>query len=199
MRRQKKFDFTFSIQGKCPVHTSKKSLEKILSNLLSNAVAYTKPGCKITVILNARQIKIENECTPIPPEKLGAHVRAVLPAGHLPGHPHRQRRLGLAIAKEIVEAHGGTITAESPPEQVIFTVTLPVRGSGKKITRISSPFYRNAERETEHMKCLVLLPLRCQNKAFFFFGGQVNMKRILIFGGTTEGRGAGPAIGRPGL
>ena len=50
-----------------------KGLEKILSNLLSNAVSYTKPGCKITVLLTARQIKIENECTPIPPDKL-AHV-----------------------------------------------------------------------------------------------------------------------------
>ena len=69
----KMISFSLSMQGKCPVHTSKKGLEKILSNLLSNAVAYTKPGCKITVILNARQIKIENECTPIPPDKL-AHV-----------------------------------------------------------------------------------------------------------------------------
>ena len=71
--KAKEIDFSFSIQGKCPVHTSKKSLEKILSNLLSNAVSYTKPGCKITVLLTARQIKIENECTPIPPDKL-AHV-----------------------------------------------------------------------------------------------------------------------------
>ena len=71
--KAKGLDFSFSIQGKCPVHTSKKGLEKILSNLLSNAVSYTKPGCKITVLLTARQIKIENECTPIPPDKL-AHV-----------------------------------------------------------------------------------------------------------------------------
>ena len=71
--KAKGIGFSISIQGKCPVHTSKKGLEKILSNLLSNAVSYTKPGCKITVLLNARQIKIENECTPIPPDKL-AHV-----------------------------------------------------------------------------------------------------------------------------
>lgn len=69
----KKIDFSLSIQEKCIVLTSKKSLEKILSNLLSNAVSYTKPGHKISVILTARQIKIENECTPIPSEKL-AHI-----------------------------------------------------------------------------------------------------------------------------
>jgi|GEM_PF-2944038 len=33
--------------------------------------------------------------------------------------------LGLAIAKEIVEAHGGVIAADSREEQVIFTVSLP--------------------------------------------------------------------------
>ena len=33
--------------------------------------------------------------------------------------------LGLAIAKEIVEAHGGTIRAQSADEEVTFTVTLP--------------------------------------------------------------------------
>lgn len=33
--------------------------------------------------------------------------------------------LGLAIAKEIVTAHGGTITAESNAESTIFTVKIP--------------------------------------------------------------------------
>ena len=46
---------------------------KLYASLLSNAVSYTKPGHNNSVVLNARQIKIENECTPIPPDKL-AHV-----------------------------------------------------------------------------------------------------------------------------
>ena len=33
--------------------------------------------------------------------------------------------LGLAIAKEIVELHGGTIAAESQDEHIAFTVRLP--------------------------------------------------------------------------
>ena len=33
--------------------------------------------------------------------------------------------LGLAIAKGIVEGHGGTIVAASTGEQTVFTVSLP--------------------------------------------------------------------------
>ena len=34
--------------------------------------------------------------------------------------------LGLAIAKEIVELHGGSISAQSADERIIFTVLLPL-------------------------------------------------------------------------
>ena len=37
--------------------------------------------------------------------------------------------LGLAISKEIVELHGGTIAVASENETILFTVTLPVRNS----------------------------------------------------------------------
>ena len=36
--------------------------------------------------------------------------------------------LGLAIAKEIVTLHGGTISAESREDATVFTVALPVSG-----------------------------------------------------------------------
>lgn len=68
--KAKKLYFSLDIQEKCPLHTSKKSFEKILSNLLSNAVSYTNPGHRVTVVLTADQIEVRNECVPIPMEKL---------------------------------------------------------------------------------------------------------------------------------
>ena len=38
--------------------------------------------------------------------------------------------LGLAIAKEIVSAHGGTISCASTPEATVFTIELPNESRG---------------------------------------------------------------------
>lgn len=63
-------DFSVEIHEGCPLDLPKRNLEKILANLLSNAVSYTKPGSKVSVVLYADRIMIENECTPIPQETL---------------------------------------------------------------------------------------------------------------------------------
>ncbi|MDE5696931.1 MAG: HAMP domain-containing histidine kinase [Lachnospiraceae bacterium] len=54
-------------------HLPQRMIEKAISNILANAVSYTKPGGMIDVSCKGRQLVIENECTPIPPEHL-AHI-----------------------------------------------------------------------------------------------------------------------------
>ena len=62
----------------------------------------------------------------IPEEKLTRIFRPVLPPGHRPrARDTGGAGLGLAIAKKIVEAHGGCITARSADETVTFIVSLP--------------------------------------------------------------------------
>ena len=55
------------------VHLPQGMIEKAISNILANAVSYTKPGGMIDVSCKERQLVIENECPPIPPEHL-AHI-----------------------------------------------------------------------------------------------------------------------------
>ena len=55
------------------VHLPQGMIEKAISNILANAVSYTKPGGVIHISCKGRQLVIENECTPIPPEHL-AHI-----------------------------------------------------------------------------------------------------------------------------
>ena len=55
------------------VHLPQGMIEKDISNILANAVSYTKPDGVIHISCRGRQLVIENECTPIPPEHL-AHI-----------------------------------------------------------------------------------------------------------------------------
>lgn len=48
-------------------------IEKVISNILANAVSYTKPSGTITISCHERRLMVENECTPISPEHL-AHI-----------------------------------------------------------------------------------------------------------------------------
>ena len=55
------------------VHLPQGMIEKAISNILANAVSYTKPDGVIHISCKGRQLVIENECIPIPPEHL-AHI-----------------------------------------------------------------------------------------------------------------------------
>ena len=68
---------------------------------------------------------MENAGPTIPPDKLSRMFEAFFRLDAARGSQSGNAGLGLAIAKKIVEAHGGTITAESARETVTFTVTLP--------------------------------------------------------------------------
>ena len=52
------------------VHLPRGMLEKAVSNILANAVSYTKPDGVIHISCSGRQLAVENECVPIPPEHL---------------------------------------------------------------------------------------------------------------------------------
>ena len=52
------------------VHLPQGMIEKAISNILANAVSYTKPDDMITISCKGRQLIIENECIPIPQEHL---------------------------------------------------------------------------------------------------------------------------------
>ena len=121
--------------GQVPLRADPEDLQLVWTNLLENAVRYSPEGQPVEV-----EIQRDN----------GGSVRITfqdhgqgIPAGDLPhifkrfyrGDPSRTRAtggfgLGLAIAKALVEAYGGTITAESEPGKgTRMTVQLPVTPS----------------------------------------------------------------------
>jgi signal transduction histidine kinase len=133
-------------------------LQQVFWNLLSNAVKFTPPGGVVRVRLAYRDaenvvLTVEDTGEGIPPELLPLVFERFRQAATARGRTGLG--LGLAIAKELVEMHGGTISASSDGRGggSIFTVTLPRHAEDRKpVERLS-----RAERPHERLRSLRVL------------------------------------------
>lgn len=106
-----------------------KKMQRVFDNLLRNAVNYSFPHGKIRIIVVNRQTEISirfvNRGTTISEEKLERIFEQFYRLDASRSGKSGGAGLGLAIAKEIVERHQGTILARSAHEEIEFEVTLP--------------------------------------------------------------------------
>lgn len=129
MLREKDLQISVEIEQQIVMLADADKLARVLDNLLKNAVAYSYAGSVIRI--GARQkgnevtIRVRNRCDEIPPDKLLRLFEKFFRADLSRASATGGSGLGLAIAKQIVELHGGTITASSTPEHTDFTVTIP--------------------------------------------------------------------------
>ena len=106
-------------------------LARVFDNLLRNAVNYSYAGTTIYLSMHYEPIKdevkicVENHGKTISPDKLDRIFEQFFRLDSSRRSSTGGSGLGLAIAKEIVELHHGTITAESENESIRFTVVLP--------------------------------------------------------------------------
>ena len=109
-------------------------LRRLVTTLLDNACKYVEEGGRIAVTLRqtARRIElhVHNTGTVIAEEDLPHVFDRFYRADKARTRSEGSYGLGLAIAREITEEHGGTITATSDETNgTTFTVTLPLRSS----------------------------------------------------------------------
>lgn len=106
-------------------------LARVFGNVLKNAAAYSYPDTEIVITAEERPgavtICFMNRGRTIPQNKLDSLFEKFYRLDEARTSGTGGAGLGLAIAKEIVTLHGGSITAESMNETVTFTVTLPVQ------------------------------------------------------------------------
>jgi signal transduction histidine kinase len=140
LAREKKIDLILELDERVePVRGDKNQLQRVLWNLIDNAIKFTPAGGTVRV---ASRMSGDNVCLTvtdtgigIPSEELAivfAEFRRLRGAANSEG-----TGLGLFIVKTIVEAHGGTVAVESKlGAGTAFTVVLP--GAKQPLHRSSS-------------------------------------------------------------
>jgi NtrC-family two-component system sensor histidine kinase KinB len=110
------------------VFADRQQIQRVIINLLTNAIRATAAGGKIAVRSVQRGGEVAFSVTDtgagIPREYLS---RIFEPFVQVPAAPQGGSGLGLTIARRIVEAHGGRLTVQSEPGRgSTFTFTVPV-------------------------------------------------------------------------
>lgn len=132
--------FDMQLEEHVQISCDADKIQRVFENLLRNALAYSYPDTPLCVSLEtgaaspsgqpgAKEavVRFLNQGPTIPAEKLEHLFEQFYRVDTARGTKTGGVGLGLAIAREIVELHGGTIEADSKDEMICFTVRLPLQ------------------------------------------------------------------------
>jgi PAS domain S-box-containing protein len=133
---QKKIDIVNSVKEDLIVFADKGLLLQALSNLISNAIKFTKPGGRIEILaeqskkLRFLQLSVKDNGVGISEDNLQNLFRVETKYTSEGTAGEKGSGLGLSLVKEIIEKHGGEIWVESIyKEGSEFKFTIPVTPS----------------------------------------------------------------------
>jgi PAS domain S-box-containing protein len=116
-----------------PLRADASRLQQIAWNLLSNAIKFTPSGGRVWIVASEEpggfRLEVSDTGRGIAPEYLPQVFDRFSQADSSASRMHGGLGLGLAIVRQLVELHGGTVEVESdgPGRGARFTVHLPVR------------------------------------------------------------------------
>jgi len=134
MAEDKGLTLSCDVAGEWHVNGDTRMIQRMLANLLDNAIKYTPPGGNVNVSVsenNEREavVTVKDSGIGISPNDLPRIFDRFYRCDLSRSEPGIG--LGLSLARTIARAHGGDITATSSPNQgSSFTVTFPRGGGG---------------------------------------------------------------------
>ena len=131
MLRQRGLRVQLELPERIELFADADKLARVFDNLLKNAVTYSYESTVIRIGALVRGgsvlVRVRNRCDRISPEKLERIFEKFYRLDASRGTADGGAGLGLAITKQIVEQHGGAISAYSCDDYTDFTVELPLR------------------------------------------------------------------------
>lgn len=122
-----KIDDSITFQG------NRTQLSQLVSILLDNAVRHAEGGNEIGLSLHRQGryavLSVDNSGKEIPPDRQARLFERFYRLDEARGSEGNHYGLGLAIAKAISEAHGGSISVNCREGKVVFTVLLPLKNN----------------------------------------------------------------------
>ncbi len=121
-----------NIEGNATVWVDRDRLLQVLTNLIDNAIKFTPPGGTVTVRSEIGYNEVRFSVSDTGPGIPEPHRDRIFePYWQAPRTAHLGAGLGLSIAKQIVEQHGGKIWVESAEGQgSTFVFTIPASTNG---------------------------------------------------------------------
>lgn len=128
---QRRLELSYQLIEDADVYGDSTRIQQIVTNLINNAIKFTEAGGRVEVKLRrdgqVAELTVADSGIGMSPEL----VQRVFDVFHQGGSAQRRKGglgLGLAIAKQLAEAHGGSLTAASAGEGAgsVFTLRLPV-------------------------------------------------------------------------
>jgi signal transduction histidine kinase len=141
MRARRDVELTEDLPKDLPaIYADAERVHQVLFNLLDNAVRFTPSGGRVTVRASRRNGSVDVTVADTGPGIAAEHLSRVFERFYRidPGRSRNEggTGIGLAIARSVVEAHGGRIWAESEPGKgSVFTFELPADEGREPETR----------------------------------------------------------------
>ena len=140
LARQKGADYETSVNADCLVRVDRDRMEQAVMVLVDNAATYAPDGQPVRltarIVEEALVIEVRDRGPGIPPEQIPLVFERFHRLHHTADPQKDGAGLGLAIARSIVTAHGGTIEAHSPPAGgATMRIRLPLVGVDDDGTR----------------------------------------------------------------
>jgi signal transduction histidine kinase len=116
-----------SVDDGCRVRGVPALLERVIDNIVGNAIKYSPAGDRIEVDVRRARNRIEIDVRDQGPGISAEHVARIFDRFYrVPGSPGTGAGLGLALAKEVIDWHGGCITIDSESGAgSTFNVSMP--------------------------------------------------------------------------